>query len=285
MKLAVWALIAIYSFSRVLQVFPGPFPMVAVVALHVVPPAIFAWIHGATAYGWRAMLVFFAVCLAVGNVFENSGVRTGFPFGHYNFTGLMGPKVLDVPIMLGMAYVGMAYLAWTMARLILGDAGRPLSGSRIATVPLVAGFLMTAWDFSMDPVWSTILHAWVWRDGGSYFGVPVSNFLGWYFTVFCFYQLFALYLKGREVRRELAPGYWRTPVVFYAVSAAGNLLLAIPRPGPPVVSDAAGVVWRVSDITGACVLVSIFVMGAFALIAWVRSRERDYLTMGQSPVS
>jgi putative membrane protein len=114
------------------------------------------------------------------------------------------------------------------------------------------------------------------RDGlpGAYFGVPVSNFLGWYLTVFCFYQWFALYSRGREAGQRPARVYWRLPVVLYAASAAGNLLLAIPRPGPPVVSDPAGVVWRVSDITSACVLVSVFVMGAFAMMAWVRLAER-----------
>jgi len=41
---------------------------------------------------------------------SNLGVRTGFPFGHYSFTNLMGPKLFAVPILLGLAYVGMAYM-------------------------------------------------------------------------------------------------------------------------------------------------------------------------------
>jgi len=59
-------------------------------------------------------------------------------------------------------------------------------------------------------------------------------------------------------------------VLFYAAPAAGNVLLVIPRIGPAVVSDPTGVKWRVADITGTCALVSIFTMGAFALMAWVR---------------
>jgi uncharacterized membrane protein len=35
---------------------------------------------------------------------------------------------------------------------------------------------MTVWDLAMDPVWADIDHAWVWRGGGSYYGVPISNF-------------------------------------------------------------------------------------------------------------
>lgn len=178
----------------------------------------------------------------------------------------MGPRILAVPVMLGMAYLGMAYLSWTLARLILGRSLAPVLG-----VAIVAACIMTAWDFSMDPVWSTVLHAWIWREGGAYFGVPVSNFFGWYLTVYVIYQLFALYLQGRVGDpNPLLPGYWQMAVVFYGISAAGNLLLAIPHRGQQVVVDPAGVVWRVSDITGATVLVSIFTMGAFTLMAWMR---------------
>jgi uncharacterized membrane protein len=274
-SLVLWALVVLYAVARVMQVFPGQVSMFAVVALHVLPPIVFALIHGAMLYRARGILTFFAICLVVGNIFENVGVRTGFPFGHYYFTDRMGPKLFVVPILLGLAYLGMAYLSWTLARLILGNMRSPLARSRIMTLPLVAAFIMVAWDFSQDPVWSTILHLWIWRQGGAYFGVPVSNFLGWYLTVYVFYQLFALYLRDRSTNPDPLPSsYWNLAVLFYAVSAAGNILLVIPRGGPSVVSDATGAQWRVSDITGACALVSIFIMGAFSLLAWVRLTDQ-----------
>jgi hypothetical protein len=89
-------------------------------------------------------------------------------------------------------------------------------------------------------------------------------------------MLFAVYLGRRPLNPTALDerAYWRLPVIFYAVSAARNLLLAIPTPRLAVVSDPAGIVWRVSGITGACVLVSIFVMGGFASIAWARLPRR-----------
>ncbi|MGB7822728.1 MAG: hypothetical protein WBL22_11100, partial [Candidatus Sulfotelmatobacter sp.] len=33
--------------------------------------------------------------------------------------------------------------------------------------------------------------------------------------------------------------------------------------------------WKVSDITGACALVSIFLMGAFAVLAWMRLADQN----------
>jgi len=188
MRVALWVLIAIYAVSRVLQIFPGAVPMLAVVALHVLPPAIFGLLHGALVYRWRGILTFSVICLVVGNIFENLSIQTGFPFGHYVFTDVMGPKVFAVPVLLGVAYLGMAYLVWALARLMVGGAYLALTGARVFTVPLIAGFLMTAWDLSMDPVWSTVLHAWTWFEGGAYFGVPVSNFLGWYLTASVFYS-------------------------------------------------------------------------------------------------
>lgn len=270
-NVVLWTLIVIYAASRFLQVFPGGIPMLAVVILHVVPPALFALIHGARLYGVRGMLTFIAICLAVGNLVENLGVRTGVPFGHYYFTGVMGPKILVVPVFLGLAYVGMAYLSWTLARLILRETHRPLAGSRVITLALLASAIMLSWDLSMDPVWSTIVRAWVWQEGGRYFGVPFSNFLGWFLTVYVFYQLFALYACSRAASRAALPSkYWNLAVIFYAVSVAGNLLLLIPQPGPVLVTDPSGVQWRVTTITVACAVVSISTMGVFAILAWLR---------------
>ena len=97
--------------------------MPVIVVLHVLPPALFALLHGAIRYGIRGILAFVAVCLVVGNVSENLGIRTGFPFGHYYFTDLIGPSLLHVPILLGLAYVGMGYLCWTLGGLIVGEPG------------------------------------------------------------------------------------------------------------------------------------------------------------------
>jgi putative membrane protein len=153
--------------------------MLGVVALHIIPAVLFALVHGAMRYSVRGIAVFFAICLGVGGAVEIIGVRTNTPFGSYYFTDVMGPKFLGVPLLLALAYVGMGYLSWTLANVILsaGTVNALRETSKVAA-PLVASFIMVAWDFSMDPVWSTILHAWVWRDGGPYFGVPISNFVG-----------------------------------------------------------------------------------------------------------
>jgi putative membrane protein len=269
--IAMWLLLSVYAVVRVFQILPGKLSMAAVVALHVLPLLVFAVIHGAVSYRLHGILIFFAICLVIGNVFENLGVATGFPFGHYYFTDAMGPKLFQVPILLGLAYVGMGYLSWTLGRVIVGNLRSPFVGARVIMLPLVAAFIVVAWDFANDPVWANINRLWVWQHGGAYFGVPVTNFLGWYLVVYVIYQSFAIYLRGRSSSANPLPSaYWRWAIIFYALSAAGNIIIIIPKPAPAVVFDATGAPWNVSAITSACALVSTFVMGAFTVIAWLR---------------
>ena len=192
-----------------LQLYSAVVPIPAIVALHVLPPALFALIHGSCTYGPKCAAIFAVVCLGTDSFFENLSLRTGFPFGHYYFTGVMGPKVFQLPILLALAYLGLGYVSWSLAVLILGRAKQHSSGARVFLVPAIAAFIITAWDLAMEPVWSTLDRAWIWVNGGPYFGVPVSHFFGWYFTTYAFYQLFALHNSQSQtaacVAGSLAP--------------------------------------------------------------------------------
>ena len=141
--------------------------------------------------------MFLVVCLGVSNAFENLSILTGFPFGWYHYSDALGPKLFLVPVLIGPAYFGMGYLSWTLARAILGDDNSRLAGLRSFATPMIASFIMVSWDLTIDPMASTINGSWIWRDGGSYFGVPVSNFLGWYLTVYVFFQCFAVYARSQ----------------------------------------------------------------------------------------
>ncbi|MGB6160464.1 MAG: carotenoid biosynthesis protein [Acidobacteriaceae bacterium] len=269
---ALVALLAVYAGARGLQIFPTRVPTLLIVILHVAPPAIFAFIHGRRVYGLRGIVVFMVLCLGVSTFFESLGLWMGFPFGHYFFTGVMGPKVFSLPVLLALAYVGVGYVAWVVGSLMVG-AGMGSRAGWLVT-PWVAAAVMTAWDLAMDPVWAHIDHAWVWEQGGGYFGVPFSNYFGWLLTTWVFYQAFALWVRGREVGTTTR-AWSRLAVGMYGLVAAGNLLLvvpsAIPAGFPATITDAAGRRWLTSDVVGNCVVISIFVMGPFAVIAWARA--------------
>src|SRR5580658_11184110 len=136
----------LFLVARILQLFAGRVPSLLIVTFHVIPPALFAVVHGARIYRSRGILLFAGLCLGVGSLFESVSLRTGFPFGHYRFTDLMGPKLFDLPILLVLAYVGMGYLSWVLAVVILDCQNEPVSGRKIVLLPLAASFVMTVWD-------------------------------------------------------------------------------------------------------------------------------------------
>jgi hypothetical protein len=75
------ALLFLFLVARILQLFAGRVPSLLIVTFHVIPPALFAVVHGARIYGSSGVLIVAALCLGVGTPFESASLRTGFPFG------------------------------------------------------------------------------------------------------------------------------------------------------------------------------------------------------------
>lgn len=281
-----WALIALYALVTIIRrsFFPDLLPPAISTAIATFVPLVFFFVHGSLSYRRWDLLVFAAITLGVSNLFENMSVLSGFPFGKYVYTDVLGPKVFLVPVLIGSAYLGTAYLCWTIACVILGAPHVHRFGRRTFTVPLLAALMMVSWDLSFDPIFSTINHAWVWLEGGSYFGVPVSNFLGWLLTTFVFLQLFALYLakQQRLASPDELPSSIQSlqAILFYALIAAGYLLNGLTINTSGTVTDPAGMVWRVQDIYAVTGLVALFTMGAFTILGLVKLL--DGLPAGQS---
>jgi putative membrane protein len=157
-------------------------------------------------------------------------------------------------------------------------------GLRTVIVPLLASSVLLAWDLSMEADWSTVDRAWIWRNGGPYFGVPLSNFMGWYLTAFLFFQGFAFYCRFKAPLPALVPRtYWRAGIFLYAVCAMGNLLVLRLPMAPAVVFDASGKPWITAHVLLADALVSIFLMGLFVLLAWRGLGDAKQLSRSSVP--
>jgi uncharacterized membrane protein len=161
---------------------------------------IIVFAHASAALGWSEALSFLTICLAVTFTVENFGVLTGFPFGHYTF--LVEPNIPHIgviPPIVGLLYFGMGYPSWVIANLLLGQSvQRPSTRLQLFAVPTISAFVMVQWDVVKDPSGSTLARAWVWYGGGGYFGVPLSNFLGWFLVTYLYYQAFSLFLYARD---------------------------------------------------------------------------------------
>ncbi|MCG2787055.1 MAG: carotenoid biosynthesis protein [Anaerolineae bacterium] len=124
------------------------------------------------AWGWARTLKTFAIVVVLSYLAEFLGSSTGIPFGKYEYTALLQPQLAGVPLLIPLAWMMMLPPAWAIAKTILGES-RP----RWAFV-LLSALAFTAWDLFLDPQmvgWGF----WVWESPGAYFGIPLSNYLGW----------------------------------------------------------------------------------------------------------
>lgn len=151
----------------------GTLPLTAASVLLL---ATTACVHVASSVGVRAALVLVAVAAGGGLVAESVGVHTGFPFGHYAYSGTLGPEVLGVPVLVPLAWIMMAWPALVVARRFVGPRRR-------WAVAVVGACALTAWDVFLDPQMVDQGH-WVWARPEPALpgvdGIPLTNFAGWF---------------------------------------------------------------------------------------------------------
>jgi putative membrane protein len=270
---ALWALAAVSVLSHVASIVLH-LPQVVAGAMLALSLMLFGLLHGGTTYGWRGIVWFIVVCLGVSNLFENLSILTGFPFGWYHYSNAMGPRLFLVPLLIGPAYFGVGYLSWTLARAILGDESGRLNGTLSFATPVIASFIMVSWDLTIDPMMSTITGNWIWHHGGSYFGVPLVNFLGWYLTVYVFFQIFALYVRRARPAPRHLPGYWAAPMFAYTSIIVAPVLGLLLDSQSATLADPTGQLWQVSDIRAVTALVGLSTVLPFWLVSVFRTAAR-----------
>lgn len=107
---------------------------------------------------------------------EFCGHRSGFPFGRYHYTPRLRPQLGGVPLLIPLAWFMMMPAAWSVALLFHQTIGLEPGWLSFS---LVAGVVFTAWDLYLDPqmvAWDF----WRWKKKGRYFGIPLSNYAGWF---------------------------------------------------------------------------------------------------------
>ena len=102
---------------------------------------------------------------------ELLGVNYGLLFGEYSYGKNLGPKLFEVPILIGMN--------WVILTVISGSISSYISkGSKILSI-LLGSILMLFIDFFIEPV-APILDFWEFKNSI----VPLSNYTGWFMTGF-----------------------------------------------------------------------------------------------------
>ncbi len=162
--------------------------------------------HGARA--WLAFLVAFVF----GVLIEAVGVRTGVPFGAYDYMD-GGLQVLGVPLL-----VPLGWWAFTLVSIVIAP---------VRLRWLLAPLALVAWDVGLDPL---MVQQGVWTfSNGAYFGVPLSNFLGWFLSGLVLMTLLQAILPN--LRDDVSPTLRLVYLGQAAFLGLGLVLFGLPGAG------------------------------------------------------
>lgn len=127
---------------------------------------------------WRWQLPVVGI---IGMAAEFTGSKWGYPFGAYSYTGVLYPAVLGVPIAIGCAWLILfAYVQQVPGRFRIPACWRAIT----------CAVWMTTLDLLIDPLAAGPLGYWVWSDGGWYYGIPATNFAGWFIVSLLLFLIF-----------------------------------------------------------------------------------------------
>lgn len=158
---------------------------------------------------------------------EASSIRWGIPYGTYGYLyeNLRGEMlVLGVPVWDSLSYSFIAYASYETATWLL--LPHPPMRLRI----LLASLLMVVVDLMADPVavrgdkWF-LGRVFEYPHGGIFFGVPLSNFLGWFLAGMAILSLYEYLKKFLRLSRpplsapRLGPFFYLSILAFPVVIA------------------------------------------------------------------
>ncbi len=128
-------------------------------------------LHALVHRGARWALGLVVVTAGGGLAAEAVGVRTGLPFGDYPYAGTLGPEVLDVPLVVPLAWTMMAYPVLLAARRLTRRwvvPRRRVRADGLGRLPRPADGRRRALDLGRPDAGAAR------RDG-----IPLTNFAGW----------------------------------------------------------------------------------------------------------
>lgn len=162
----------------------------------------------------RAEFLTLAGAGLIGFAAELSGVHLGFPFGAYNYSDVLQPQIFDVPIAMAFAWIILvAYIKQMLLHFNLP----------VWIEPILAALWMTSIDLLIDPLAVKKLGYWSWTNLGNYYGIPASNFAGWFVTSLIIFFLFRKTPESNLMTRLMG---FSLLFFFTLISLAYNLYLA-----------------------------------------------------------
>lgn len=175
-------------------------------------------------WGWRRTFLWLGMGYGIAWASEAMSIRTGFPYGwyFYKYENLTRDILLaGVPIWDSLSYTFLIFAGYTVVQYRfprLSPAATAMTGG-LATMLL---------DIMIDPV-SNLGERWFlgsiyyYPTGGWHFGVPISNYIGWFFVAWVVISLFqritTVSLRGARQGDAAIPlaHSWLYPAFYLAI--------------------------------------------------------------------
>lgn len=174
------------------------------------------------------------LCVGIGiSTFSIEGLSAHYDvfFGNYDYTTLFPPLLFGVPIGIGFAWIVMIMAGHALTV----NVRQPLL--RI----VLASFYVVALDLVLDPVAYVTKGYWIWNSDSSYYGIPWTNFAGWFVTAFVWQVIlqWQSYQQVQRAQQQMQVVFWTIFVLFVWLAALDQLYVSI------VVSSALFIVLQV----------------------------------------
>ena len=207
-------------------------------------------------WSWRHILTCLGVIAVYAWAIELLGSRSGTPFGEYSYTQAMQPQLGGVPVIIPLAWAMMLFPAWAVSQAILQPVQNRLGRAYPLFFAVLSGLAFTAWDLYLDPQMVS-RSLWLWEPGGDYYGIPWSNFLGWWLVS----SLLTLILRPKNLPVAPLLMIYTLTWLFQAIGL--------------------GVFWGQAGAA----LTGFTGMGLFTLLAWRQVKEPWSSIVGWMPFS
>lgn len=167
---------------------------------------LIVWLMYESRLGKRRMASIAFWGVLIGGVSELMGTTTGLPFGEYTYTDWLGPKLVGhVPYFIPLSWFAMSLVSFDLASRVSNKAiGRILGGALI----------MTLWDVSLDPAMSRAFPFWTYGVDGFFYGMPLSNWIGWMAVSLIIAIGIELIVRGEQIKSAIAPWFYAANCFF-----------------------------------------------------------------------
>lgn len=162
-------------------------------------------------FNFKSKLVFASIAIG-GFAIEAIGVNTGMIFGEYAYNSVLGLKLFNTPLILGVNWLLLVYCSAAITSM--------MRMSNIKKI-LLGSLIIMGYDIILEKVAGN-LGMWHWQGGD----VPLYNYAAWFVIAFVFHSVIKL-LKVK-IWNRLAFTVFLAQIFFFLGLFISRLLVDIP---------------------------------------------------------